>query len=226
MTQTVSEFIFFKVKPSVKPEDPDSEEGAEFLRLMQTVKHQSGYQSSSWGRTVEDENTIAWVVDWSDARGASHANKLFPGFIQNGTEVLTLYVTLTPPNSETDALSTNPVTEICALSFPSSMTPDDLLKLNADLINFRTALMERLPPSSRPKSWATGYMNRPGTLEHKGSPSGHATVHVLAVGWESVEAHRAARETKEFAESIKPIRQRALALAQGLGMKHVTFRKL
>ena len=71
-----------------------------------------------------------------------------------------------------------------------------------------------------------GWMDRPGTLDHSGSPSGKAMVHLLAVGWANVEAHKAARETKEFSESIKPIRERMLPPVQGFWMKHVPFRKL
>lgn len=62
MSHAVSQFLYLKVKPSVRPEDPTSEEGLELLDLFRATKHQSGYQSSSWGRTVEDENTIVWLV--------------------------------------------------------------------------------------------------------------------------------------------------------------------
>lgn len=62
MSQAVSQFIYFRVKPSVKPEDPANEEGEGLLNVFRITKHQSGYQSSAWGRTVEDENTIVWVI--------------------------------------------------------------------------------------------------------------------------------------------------------------------
>lgn len=62
MALPVSEFIHFQLKSSVKPEDPSNEEGQALLQLFQTAKHQSGYKSSAWGRTVEDENIVVWVV--------------------------------------------------------------------------------------------------------------------------------------------------------------------
>lgn len=62
MSQTVSQFVFFKIKPSVKPEDPANEEGDLLLSVMRTTKQYSGHLSSSWGRTAEDENMIVWVI--------------------------------------------------------------------------------------------------------------------------------------------------------------------
>lgn len=62
MSHAVSQFLYLKVKPSVKPGDPTSEEGQALLDVFRATKHQSGHQSSSWGRTVEDENTIVWLV--------------------------------------------------------------------------------------------------------------------------------------------------------------------
>lgn len=62
MSQIVSQVIFFRVKPSVQPEDPDSEEGEALLRIFRTTQHQSGHEHSAWGRTAEDKDTIVWVV--------------------------------------------------------------------------------------------------------------------------------------------------------------------
>lgn len=62
MSHTTSEFIFFKVKPSVRPEDPSSEEGEGLLRVFRKTQHSSGHQSSAWGRAAEDENVIVWVL--------------------------------------------------------------------------------------------------------------------------------------------------------------------
>lgn len=62
MSQNISEFIFFKVKPEVRPEDPDNTEGRNLVGVFHTTKHQSGHQSSVWGRVKEDEDVIVWVV--------------------------------------------------------------------------------------------------------------------------------------------------------------------
>lgn len=58
----ITEFIYFKVKPSVRPEDPSSEDGEAFLKALNIAKQQSGHQNSVWGRAVEDQDTIVWAV--------------------------------------------------------------------------------------------------------------------------------------------------------------------
>lgn len=62
MSQGITEFVSFRVKPSVRPEDPDNDEGQSLLQLFRSTKAQSGHLSSAWGRTVEDENTLVWVL--------------------------------------------------------------------------------------------------------------------------------------------------------------------
>lgn len=113
-----------------------------------------------------------------------------------------------------------------ALSFPTSLSPDEHSALYQNLIDFRSALTEKLEEGKRPVSWSMGHVDRPGGLEHTASPSGKAFVQFLAVGWESVEKHMAVRETKEFAQTIQPIRQKALSPIEGLKMKHVSFKKI
>jgi len=111
------------------------------------------------------------------------------------------------------------------LAFPTSITPEHK-ELNKDITNFRKTLMEKLPDNARPKSWSMGNVDRPGSVPHPNSPSGQVLVQFLAVGWESVDAHKAARETPEFNEAIKPIREKMLPPPKGLEMRHVSFTKI
>jgi hypothetical protein len=62
MSQVSSEFIFFKVKCDVEPEDPGSDMGVGLMRVFLATKQQSGHHSSAWGRAVEDPNMIVWVI--------------------------------------------------------------------------------------------------------------------------------------------------------------------
>lgn len=95
--------------------------------------------------------------------------------------------------------------------------------LYRDLINFRSAVVEQLPPEAGPQSWAMGQVNRPSPLKHEQSPSGQAVLYFLAVGWESVETHMRAKETELFGRSIAPVREKMLAPVPGLEMRHVKF---
>ncbi|KAH8427584.1 uncharacterized protein LDX57_005298 [Aspergillus melleus] len=223
MALPVTEFIYFQLKSSVKPEDPANEEGQALLNLFTNTKHQSGYQNSAWGRTKEDESIVVWVIDWKDAHDGIQPALLTP-FLAPSTQPTIIFSTLNPPTSKTHTLTKNPVTELCALAFPNTMTPDEHKALTDDLINFRTTLTESLPEGSRPTSWAMGYVERPGTLQHEKSADGQAFVHLLAVGWESVERHMEVKGTEEFGGAIKPIREKMLSPVPGLGMKHVSFK--
>lgn len=76
---TVTEFVRFRVKPSVKPEEGEqSREGEQLLDLFRETILQSGHLGSAWGRTVEDENVLVWVIGMSlnvyldDSRQGSH----------------------------------------------------------------------------------------------------------------------------------------------------------
>ncbi|KAJ5583279.1 hypothetical protein N7535_001899 [Penicillium sp. DV-2018c] len=227
MSQIVSQFIFFRVRPSVKPEDPSSDDGRGLTRVCDMTKVQSGHNSSAWGRVCEDKNTIAWVVEWSDAHSTTNLRLLDPFLAtENPLPVVSLYVTMSPPICDTETLTKNPVTELCTLLFPGDYDVADLRELNADLINFRTALLEQLPPSERPRSWSMGHVDRPSKMPHEYSPNGQAFAHFLAVGWDSVDAHMKARETEIFKGSIASLREKMLRPLPGLELKHVSFQKL
>lgn len=106
------------------------------------------------------------------------------------------------------------------------MTVQETRQLDADLINFRIVLVEHLPQASGPRSWAMGHVDRPSMVQHAKSPSGHAVLHLLAIGWDTVEAHLQAKDTGQFQQSVAPIREKMLPPVPGLEMKHVSFQKV
>jgi hypothetical protein len=139
---------------------------------------------------------------------------------------VSIYVTLSPPISATETLTKNPVTELCTLPYASTLSVLEAKQVTANLLSFRTALVEQLSPTVGPCSWAMGQLDRPGKLDHVNSPSGKATVHFMAVGWDSVDAHVKAKQTDMFVESIAPLREKMLSPIPGLEMKHVSFQKV
>lgn len=180
------------------------------------------YLVSVTSSLTRHENTTVW----GDARGAARASTLSP-FLDPDTEAVALYTTLSPPiDSASDTLTANPVTELVGLAFSTSITPLEHKKLDEHLVNFRNTLLKKLPEASRPKSWSMGHIDRPGSIQHPNSPSGQVLVQFLAVGWESVDAHRAARETAAFSETIAPIREKMLPPPKGLETRHVSFTKI
>ena len=99
-------------------------------------------------------------------------------------------------------------------------------QIDAELISLRTAMVEQLPQSVGPRSWSMGHVDRPSKLMHENSPSGQAFTHLLAVGWNSIEAHHKADETENYAYRIAPLREKMLPPIPGLETKHVSFRKI
>ncbi|KAJ5993695.1 hypothetical protein N7451_009419 [Penicillium sp. IBT 35674x] len=226
MSQTTSEFIFFRVKPSVRPEDSNNEEGEHLLTIFRNTQNESGHQSSVWGRSVEDDNTIVWAINWTDARSSASTEHLNPYLDPDAQPPTAIYTTLSPPLYSADALTESPITELCTLSFANSLSVPEKRQLNGDLINFRTAMVEQLPEGSGLRSWLMGEVVRPSLVQHAKSPSGQATLHLLVIGWESIEAHKKSRETKHFVSSISPIREKSLGTIPGLEVKHVSFREI
>lgn len=80
---------------------------------------------------------------WEDSHGKCQADLLAP-YLEPNSKVLSFYTTLNPSPSETETFTTNQVTELATLTFPSSLNPEEHKKLNSDLINLRVALTEKL----------------------------------------------------------------------------------
>ncbi|RAL16265.1 uncharacterized protein BO97DRAFT_440069 [Aspergillus homomorphus CBS 101889] len=225
--QTVTELIYFHVKESVRPEDPaHSDEGAALLQVFQNTKYQAGYKGSSWGRAVEDESLIVWAIDWADAHAGANPNTTLTPFLPPDTQTITtVFGTLTPsPLTSTATFTKNPVTELFAPAFPTSLSPEEVTQVHDDLIGLRAAMTEGLPEGQRALSFSMGQVERPGTMTHEQSETGEAFVVVVAAGWESVEAHKAGKETEGFQAAIQRVRGRMLAPVQGLALRHVAFK--
>ncbi|PYH91964.1 hypothetical protein BO71DRAFT_451753 [Aspergillus ellipticus CBS 707.79] len=241
---TLTELIYFPIVPAVKPEDPSNEAGAALLDVFRAAKHQSGYLSSAWGRTVEDENLVVWAIDWKDAHpGPSATAETLTPFLPspssqtpqtNPPTPTTLLATLTPPlttsashphTPATNTLPSHPITELFCPSFPTSLTPAETSALHASMTAFRTEMLKNLPEGARPISFSMGQVERPGTRKHEGSPSGEAWGMVVVAGWESLERHMAAKGMEAFGRGIAPVRERMLKGGVGavVGMRHVRF---
>ncbi|KAL3471876.1 hypothetical protein BJX99DRAFT_236525 [Aspergillus californicus] len=228
----VTEFIYFQLKDSVKPEDSSNDEGYSLLQLFNATKQQSGHLGSAWGRTKEDKNVVVWAVDWSDAHGGvQQSSAPLPDFIAPNTQITTIFTTLQPTDIDTESaatatLSSNPITELTPLAFPTTLSPDERHSLSADLVTFRKALVEEAEENVRAKTFLSGQVERPGEFPHDKSQSGQVFVHFVALGWDTFEQHQEAKGLEAFGKTIAPIREKMVAPLEKLGMKHVEFQKI
>ncbi|KAL1956530.1 hypothetical protein VTO42DRAFT_7093 [Malbranchea cinnamomea] len=226
MGSYVTEFVYLTLKPSVRPEDRANEEGRAFLEAIGATRQQSGYVRSYWGRTIENENNVVWVIEWRD-NNSSAPLSLLDSLLEKETRPISLHATLTPPllqDKETELLTASPVTELAVLGFPHNLEPHDRSALDNDLVQFRAALLG-LQQVKAPASFSMGWVERPSAVPHTGSPSGQASLVILVVGWGSKEEHEAVRETEEFGRTIKPIRERMVPATPALQMRHVRFKR-
>ncbi|PGH06441.1 hypothetical protein AJ79_06531 [Helicocarpus griseus UAMH5409] len=241
-SNTVTELVYLTFKPGVKPEDPDNADGRVFTNALEAVKLQSGYQHSNWGRTVEDENDIVWIVEWKDTTSSLPLSQITPILSPTSTPI-SLHTTLQPPLEVSHLTSpSTPIVELAILPFPSSLPFDEKAPLDNALSNLRSTMLNINPDeesvrrqvsSSRkepvkpaPPRWVSlGWVERPGTVKHAESPTGDAELAVLVAGWESVEEHEAVRGTESFQKAVQPLKEKMLPGIKVLGMRYVTFKK-
>ncbi|KAL4970709.1 uncharacterized protein BDV14DRAFT_161738 [Aspergillus stella-maris] len=226
----VTEFVYFTPKSSVKPEDPKNEEGAALLEVFKTVKQQSGYLGSAWGRTKEDDKALIWAIDWEDSHsGISNQTSPLTPYLEPDTNITKLFTTLSPTdddNPATQTLLSNPITELAPLPFPSILSNDDRSAVSAAIVSLRKACHEENEEKVRCKTFMIGQIERPGELEHEKAEGGKVFVHLLVAGWKDVDQHMGARETEGFKKSIGPIRERMAPPMEKLGMRHVKFQEV
>ncbi|OJD21955.1 hypothetical protein ACJ73_06705, partial [Blastomyces percursus] len=153
----VTELIYLTFKKGVKPEDPENYEGRVFTEALEAVKLHSGYQYSTWGRTVEDENDIVWLVAsankkpasfpqntaWKDATSSVPVSQISSILAPSSTPI-TIHTTLTPPVHLED-LTTTPIVELAILPFPSALPFEKKSFIENSLSNLRTALLGICP---------------------------------------------------------------------------------
>lgn len=190
-------------------------------------------------KKIRQKEYINSYTEWADSSNSIQTSRLEPFIDKNTqdnddddddddpTKLITFFTSLSPPISTTETLTKNPVTELVSFAIPDDIAPKSLTSFNIDVNNFRDALVHRVQPTDiKPVSWSMGQVERPTAFDHSDSNTGKAFAYFLAVGWQSKEKHMAVRETKEFKDTVAPIRQAVLSPLKGLEMRHVTFQRI
>ncbi|KAL6242877.1 hypothetical protein RBB50_009977 [Rhinocladiella similis] len=189
-------------------DDITTADGQLHADLIKTLVSQPGCQRCYWGRQVEDKNILRWFVDWDSIE--SHKQFIdsdaYDPFLKRFSNLLggdpKLYHAHFVPHPPRAVLSntTTPTTEIVHMYFPTSYSDQDKKKV-ADDTKALIAVLEKEASTYRATAggWVEEDVNIPGTEEK-------AKAFVLLIGWTSVEAHLAFRETKAFAENVHLLR--------------------
>lgn len=194
-------------------EDADSPAGKIWHTTLDTVSQQEGFQRCYWGREVENPSVLQLFVDWDslDAHKKFIASPIYEAF---GKHLMTivdgpltmLHANLTP-HPATAALGTaSPVTEVLTV-YVEKEENDFVTKIN----QLAKVISEN---ADGYKGVAGGWVIE--DVEYKGKKG---KAYVVTLGWESVEAHMAFRETAAFKENIHLIRDGPL----GMELHHTEF---
>ena len=225
---TISELVHFTLKPGTDVRS-DGAEGKEVLdHVLKTISEQKGCQYLATGATVENHEDMDMVVgerslaqhaststdttvtEWPDLKHHEDfmAADYYAPFLDKAKSMVTgdagsltvNHVHAEPPLSHVTDKA--PVVEMLLIYVP--------LDANDEVPGTITRFMDILAKNAQGfVTTAHGWVVE--ELEKEGL-EGRFKAYFVAIGWESVEAHMAYRETEAFKESIPMLR----ALAKGL----------
>ncbi|KAK4947833.1 hypothetical protein LTR10_013341 [Elasticomyces elasticus] len=172
-------------------------------KTLNLLTVQEGFERAYWGWQEEDSN-ICWVlVDWTSIEAHLNLQKqdYYKPFVDELDRVANVFQLQAfhahlSPHPATKALSnrTSPATEICTIHFPATYAARDKKKFEQDLFNLVRIIESNVPTSTGfAGGWAVEKLSLPGTSEE-------TTTFIACMGWQSVEAHFAFRETPLFKE--------------------------
>lgn len=248
---TTTEFVFFHLPPTVRPEDEGNEDGQKIQKIFQTAKSQEGYLWSAWGRTEEDENALIWVIgmpstipwspisnsssaltEWSNNTSSVSVDPLGP-LSAADPEVTKLRTRLDPSLSSINGgMLSAPCVDITTLPFVSF---DDTTTANNDGEKAKTlevvSWMKRVVTQEIPESLRPTYycLSRPESfprLPSPDSPTGQTDMCFAVVGWQSRQQHYDIWKTQVFKDMIPAVRAKLLPYPPAVGMKHTPFTPL
>ncbi|KAF8578374.1 hypothetical protein K439DRAFT_1638913 [Ramaria rubella] len=168
-----TEIVILKVSDRFTPEL--CEKSISFLRPSPP-----GLQTMRWGRTVEDPNTVMWILNWDTVKAHEDFIKapIYPTFVAtiNAFCVAPIYLYHThvqpfPPVNLFDA----GIIEIASIVKKPSVSHEDFAAVNKKHLDL-------LPTTS-------GYHCHFSGIMHEDSD-----VFILLIGWDGVESREAARE--------------------------------
>ncbi|KAI9738796.1 MAG: hypothetical protein M1834_008303 [Cirrosporium novae-zelandiae] len=210
-----TEFCITAITPGAKLGDKTTRAGKTWASILECIAKQPGYQRIYWGYEVEHENNVDLLVDWDsvDAHKRFMASPEYGPFGGEFGSIMGGPVHVHHRNMQPHppiAPFSAPVTELCTFFLAPDISPEAQKKYEAEMKSF-AEVIEKHAKGCKGTSmgWVMEQMSH-GNL-------GKTKAHTLAVGWESVEAHMAYRETKEFQDSIKPVRE----LVKGAEVHHV-----
>lgn len=213
----VTEIASLQLKSGVKPETAAH-------KVTSLVLQQPGALRARWATRIENAEYLTFFIDWEDVS----AHKAFMGtpayntFLEDiGEDIAATpaiyhaaFVPFPPTVLNNDSgRGKTAVSEVCHAYFPADT---DLVQQQEILARFQQFIdgLEKLEVKGFSGEVAYGFVLE--DLDFKGEKARAA---VLVLGWDSVDAHMAFRDTEAFQKTI-PI-MRTLPNLKGMEMWHV-----
>ncbi|KAF1843647.1 uncharacterized protein K460DRAFT_368512 [Cucurbitaria berberidis CBS 394.84] len=218
MTDQATEIVYLTLKAGLDLESGEAKRAWD--STLVTIAKQSGLKTLFWGRQIENKDVLQLVVDWEsvDAHKVFIASQEYQPFL----ETLDKHLLAGPPTLfharlPTDTLSANPlsapVTECISAYFDPAQSEAEY---NASFATFLSEIANI--PNVEAKGLVGGWSVE--THQHESLGEGvEGKLFAAFVGWPTVEAHMAFRETEEFGK----IRGYLRTGVKGIKVWHVAF---
>ena len=201
-----TEIAYLPLKTGVNVKDANSQAGAIWQDTLNTVLGQSGAQRAYFGTQVEDPSLLMLFVDWDSLEdhqrfiNQSYYKPFVDKFLQIVEAPALFHAHLTPhPPSAVLSDTSSPVTEFVAVHLNPTA---DRAKTEERVKKFVTEIEAKAEGNT---ASAGGWL-----VEEKPLPKDESTqalVYVLLLGWTSVDAHNAYRQTQSFKDNVGLLRE-------------------
>ncbi|KAL9043479.1 MAG: hypothetical protein Q9214_003337 [Letrouitia sp. 1 TL-2023] len=212
MAIPATEVVSLPLIPGLDIEDPNTAAGKIWSDTLALLRDQEGYQRSYYGRHVENWDSV-------DAHAKFTTQTYYETMVKNITSILDSPVNIIhtnfSPHPPSPAVSST-VTEVVALYFPSTISDSEKSSFEESIQKFKKICEDHAKDYN---GFASGWVVE--ELEHE-EIEGKAKVYHCLLGWESVEAHLAFRETQEFQDNIYLMRPSNRKAAKA---HHVSFKE-
>ncbi|KAF8521756.1 hypothetical protein BU17DRAFT_87656 [Hysterangium stoloniferum] len=180
-----TEIAFLKVKDSYTPDEVK-------MSLQYFKPRPPGFQAMRWGPTIEDPQTIVWLLNWDsvEAHEEYTTSPLYPAFIDTvkvyciGFSYFHTYLKPYPITLVFEAA----VIKISQLAAQTG-TAEDGSPLSVEVTKLVHAITK-----------APGYHSYFRGLKYEDK-----SICILLEGWDSIEAHDAAKESEDIQRVLKNI---------------------
>ncbi|CAI6311744.1 unnamed protein product [Periconia digitata] len=222
---TITEVGRMVVKPGLDVMD-DSTEAGQILRgiYKSVITAPGGPSRIFWGTEVENPLKLWGFIDWDTVEdhekfARSHGQELtkpYPKILESGEFTKHIVVKPFPPK-----VLHSPVTEVMVAYFPSNISQSTK---DANSARFQEFTEKGLNTCSEVQgiSYGWGLENDFPLRDQEKDQKG--TMFTALIGWSSIDAHMAFRETNEFKESIHLLR--GFEELVKLGMFHIHCKSL